>query len=55
MRFRIFIPPSFVHMFEDPQGYVFVRVVPFSMEEELWLFPFNYLARFYYWLKGLRL
>ena len=52
MKFKIFIPPSFVHMFEDPPAYRFVRVVPDTLEEEWWLFPFNYPVRFWYWLES---
>ena len=34
--------------FQPPRGYKFVRIMVNSFQVEYWLWPFHYLARWYY-------
>ncbi len=51
MRFKITLSSDFAHFFRKPKGFYYVRQI--NDYEEWWLFPFNYPARFYYWLKDI--
>ena len=56
MKLKILKYGEFEKFFISPKGYRLVRTVLIyeKWQQEWWLFPFNYVAQFWYWIRSLR-
>lgn len=56
MKLKILQHSGFEKFFVPLKGYSHVRTVLNNDEwmQEWWLFPFNYVVQFWYWIKSLR-